>query len=95
MLVDLTDLHDIIGYQTMSSAHKLECCLTLTDTALSHNQKSLAVDIYKHAVNGDARCQLLAQAVDQLRHELGCASLGSEYRQVALLRNFEEHLVRL
>ena len=74
---------------------QLECRLALTDAALSHNQKSLAVDIYKHAVNGDARCQLLAQAVDQLRHELGCASLGSEYRQVALLRNFEEHLVRL
>ena len=49
MLVDLAYLHDIISYQTMSSAHKLECRLALTDAALSHNQKSLAVDIYKHA----------------------------------------------
>ena len=46
MFIDLADFHHIIRYKTMSSFDQFECSLTFSDTTLTHDQKSFAVDIY-------------------------------------------------
>ena len=50
ILTYLFNLYHIIGHKTVSTLDKLQSSLALTYTALSHNEDSLAIDIYKYSV---------------------------------------------
>ena len=92
--VSLSDLDHVICHQTMSSADQLQCSLALSDTAFSCDQKSFTIDIDQYTMNGRARCQKYIEFKDQLGHELGCPALGSQDRDLALMCNIHQRLLR-
>ena len=58
IITDLTEFYHIIGYQTMTSSDQLQCCLGLTDAALTGDQDTFTVDIHQYTVHGNAGSQL-------------------------------------
>ena len=58
----LADLHHIITDKTMASLDQLQSSLALTDTALTCDQNTLAVNIHQYTMNGNTRCKLYTQA---------------------------------
>ena len=95
MLIDLADLDNIIRNQSVSSPDQLQCSLTLSDSALTRDQKSLAIYIDQYAVYGNTRCKLLTQTVDQLRGKLRSRSACAKDRDLFLVRQPKHHLIRL
>ena len=69
LITYLLNLNNIIRYKTMSSLDELQRCLTLTDTALTHNKNTLAEYINQYTMNRDCRCKLYLKPTYNLRHK--------------------------
>ena len=81
-ITDFTQLYNIIAYKTMSSFDQLQCSFTLTNTALSCDQNSFAINIYKHTMNGNTWSQLNTKPADNLCHQTGSGSLCNKCRHI-------------
>ena len=82
LITDLADLHNIIRHQTMASLNQLQSSLALTDTALTCDQNSLAINIHQYTMNGNTRCKLYTKPADDLCHEAGSCSFCHECRNI-------------
>ena len=80
ILADLSKLHHIICYKTMSSLDQFQRSLGFTDTAFAGDQHTLAVYVNQYAVHGDTGSELYIQPSDGLCHENGGCLLRTEDR---------------
>ena len=77
-----TKFYYIITDQSMPSLDQLQGSFAFTDTALSCDQNSFAINIYKHTMNGNTWSQLNAKPADNLCHQTGSGSLCNKCRHI-------------
>ena len=92
-VTDLTDFNNIITDKTMTSLDQLQGCLALTDTTLTCDQDSLAVNINQHTMNRNTWCKLHAQPADDLCHKAGSCSFCHECRNI-IFNSQIDHVLR-
>ena len=92
-ITDLTDLDNIITDKTMASLDQLQSSLALTDTALTCDQNSLAINIHQYTMNGNTRCKLYTKPADDLCHEAGSCSFCHECRNI-IFNSQIDHVLR-
>ena len=80
ILTYLFNLYHVIGYKTVSTLDKLQSSLALTYAALSHNEDSLAIDIYKYTMYGYPWSKLMAHITDGFSHESRGCLVCPKYR---------------
>ena len=88
---DPAQLNSIVGNQTVTALDQLNGGLTLADAGITEDQDALAVDLHKHAVTGDAGCQLGVQRRDELAHQ-GGGHLGRHQNRHTVLFAVLHHL---
>ena len=81
----LTKLYNIITYKTVTTLDQLKGSLALADSTFTCDQDALAINIHKHTVNGNTRCQLNAQPTDDLSHQTGGGSLCHKCRNIVFV----------
>ena len=91
----LSDLHHVIGNETVASLYQLQRSFGFTDTAFACYQHAFAVYIHQYSVNGDTGCQSLRQPSDKLGGKLG-GNLGHrEYGNLSLPGVLQEDFIGL
>ena len=92
ILTYLFNLYHIIGHKTVSTLYKLQSSLTLTYAAFSHNEDSLAIDIYKYTMYGYPWSKLMAHITDGLSHESRGCLICPKYRHTLFYRHLKKLL---
>ena len=80
-----SDLHGVVGDESVSSLDQLNGGLALTDAAVAKDQHTLSVDLHKHAVAGDTGSEVGVQIGNDRRHECAGALLGAKQGDGVLL----------
>ena len=81
-IADLTDLNNIITDKTVATFNQLQSSLALTDSTLTSDQNSLAVNIHQYTMNRNARCKLYTQPAYDLSHKAGSCSFCHKCRNI-------------
>ena len=79
----------------MSPTNQFQRSLTLSNTALTHDQYTFTVDIYQYTMNGNARCQLAGQKIDCFRCHIGCRIRRSKDWDTTLTSDTQHFFIRL
>ena len=93
-IADAADLDHIIADETVTALNQFQRCLTLADTALAHNQNTLAKYIDQYAVNADHRRHLDVQPADDLRHQIRSRLLRYHARNPIMVTQLQHFLLR-
>ena len=69
-LRDFPELDHIVRNQTVAAPDEFQCRLTFSDTGISHNENTLAVDIHQDAVNRELGRKFCLEPANQLRSQI-------------------------
>ena len=92
---DACDLDRVVGDEAVAALDQLDGQLALADAAVAQNQDALAVDLYQHAMAGDAGRKLKVQHADEAAHQGAGHLVGAQQRYFVLLRQLQHLRKRL
>ena len=79
----------------MSALDQLQGCLTLSDTALAHDQHTFTKYVHQHTMDADTRSQLDLQPADDFCHQIRGALFRYHQRNLIVQAQILHIFIRL